>query len=494
MSTVFLKVLNTGITAGWLILAVILARFLLRKAPKWISCVLWALVAVRLVCPFSLKSVLSLIPSIETIPGNIEMMQKPAIDSGITAINEVINPVIAHSFATDPMTSANPLQIVVPVLSIVWIAGMAAMLLYAFISYIRLKKSVGAAVPVKDNILACDEVRSPFILGLFKPLIYAPSSMSGETLDYVITHETAHIRRHDHWWKPLGFLLLAVYWFHPLCWIAYMLLCRDIEMACDERAVRNMDKDSIAGYSQALLDCSFPRRRITACPLAFGEVGVKERVRSVLNYKKPTFWIVAAAILVCIAVAVCFLTDPKTEPAAPDVPESTVNGAEDATNGAEEPSSLSVRSAVAYVGWSRQYGLFPGALNAEKMILSSVRHLPIHKIDSVDELEKFIEVCGDELSIDSGYDEMPSFRELTAKYSDGFFKEYSVLLVCIEAGSGTLRFGVRDVFCDNQSCCVTVEQLNHPESGTDDMAGWIALVEIKKADIMNITSYDAVLQ
>ena len=313
MSAVFLKLLNLSITASWLILAVILVRFLLKKAPRWISCVLWALVAVRLVCPFSLESALSLIPSSETIPSNIEMMQKPAIDSGITAINEAVNPAISHSFSPDPMTSANPLQIIIPVLSIVWIVGMAAMLLYALISYIRLKKSVGASVPVRDNILACDEVKSPFILGIIKPLIYVPSSIEGEAMDYVITHESAHIQRRDHWWKPFGYLLLTVYWFNPLCWLAYVLLCRDIEMACDEKVIRDMDKGSVAAYSQALLDCSFPRRRIAACPLAFGEVGVKERVKSVLNYKKPAFWIIIVAVVACIVVGVCFLTSPFSE-------------------------------------------------------------------------------------------------------------------------------------------------------------------------------------
>lgn len=312
MSAVFLKLLNLSITASWLILTVILVRLLLKKAPKWISCVLWVLVAVRLVCPFSLESALSLIPSSETIPSNIEMMQKPMIDSGITAINEAVNTVIAHSFTPEPMTSANPLQIIIPVLSIVWIVGMAVMLLYALISYIRLKKSVGASVPVKDNILACDEVKSPFILGIIKPLIYVPSPMEGETLDYVITHEMAHIKRRDHWWKPFGFLLLAVYWFNPLCWLAYVLLCRDIEMACDEKVIRELDNNDKAAYSQALLNCSFPRRRIAACPLAFGEVGVKERVKSVLNYKKPAFWIIVVAVVACIVVGVCLMTNPKT--------------------------------------------------------------------------------------------------------------------------------------------------------------------------------------
>ena len=310
MSAVFLKVLNMSITASWLILAVVLTRLILKKAPKWIPCLLWGLVAIRLICPFSFESVLSLIPSSETIPANIAQQHEPAITSGITIVNEVVNPVISESFTPAPTNSANPLQIVIPVAAIVWIAGIIIMLAYALISYIKLKKTLSVCVPVGERIIACDEVKAPFILGVFKPVIYVPSSMNGKTLEHVIRHEKAHLQRHDHWWKPLGFLLLAVYWFNPLCWIAYILLCRDIEMACDEKVIRNMDKDDMAAYSQALLDCSFPRKQIAACPLAFGEVGVKERVKGVLNYKKPAFWIILIAIIACIVLAVCLMTDP----------------------------------------------------------------------------------------------------------------------------------------------------------------------------------------
>ena len=311
MSTVFLKILNMSITASWLILAVVLVRLLLKKAPKWIPCLLWGLVAIRLVCPFSFGSIFSLIPSSETIPTNITVQQEPAINSGITAVNEFINPVIAESFTPAPTDSVNPLQIIIPIAAIIWIAGIVIMLAYALISYIKLKKTVSVCVPVGERILSCDEVKAPFILGVFRPVIYVPSSMTGETLDLVIRHEAAHLQRHDHWWKPLGYLLLAIYWFNPLCWIAYILLSRDIEMACDEKVIRDMDKDEMAAYSQALLDCSFPRRRIAACPLAFGEVGVKERVKGVLNYKKPAFWIILIAIIACIVLAVCLMTDPK---------------------------------------------------------------------------------------------------------------------------------------------------------------------------------------
>ena len=310
MSGLFLKILNLSITASWLILAIIIIRPLMRKVPKWIVCALWAMAAFRLICPFSLESALSLIPSSETVPYDIAMKAEPAIDSGLSSVNNMINPLISDNFTPDPVASANPLQIVIPLVSLVWIFGMIVMLLYAFISYLRLKKTVQISVSVKDNIQACDEVKSPFILGIVKPVIYVPSFMSGETLDCVISHEKAHIQRHDHWWKPLGYLLLTVYWFNPLCWAAYMLLCRDIEMACDEKVIHDMDNNQKAAYSQALLDCNFPRRKIAACPLAFGEVGVKKRVKSVLNYKKPAFWIILLGIAVCVAISICFLTDP----------------------------------------------------------------------------------------------------------------------------------------------------------------------------------------
>ena len=310
MNAIFLKILNMSITASWLILAVIIVRPLLKKAPKWIVCFLWGFVAIRLICPFSFESVLSLIPSSETIPSNIALQHEPAINSGITIVNETVNPIIAESFTPAVGNSVNPLQIVIPILTVIWFTGVVVMLAYALISYLKLKKEVSACVPVGGNIFACDEVKAPFILGVFKPIIYVPSSMKGETLKHVIAHENAHLQRRDHWWKPLGFLLLSLYWFNPLCWIAYILLCRDIEMACDEKVIRDMKKDEVAAYSQALLDCSFSRKRIAACPLAFGEIGVKERVKGVLNYRKPAFWIILIAVIACIVLAVCLMTDP----------------------------------------------------------------------------------------------------------------------------------------------------------------------------------------
>jgi len=313
MSAIFLKILNMSITASWLILAVVVLRLFLKKAPKWISCLLWAIVALRLVCPFTFESVLSLVPSKEPIPTNIVVSHEPTVEIGIPAIDAPVNTVIADSFTPAPSDSANPLQILVPVLAAAWLMGIVILLIYALISYIRLRMTVSASFEKEKGVKACDDVKAPFILGIFRPVIYIPSGMNDETLDYVLKHERAHLARHDHWWKPLGFLLLTVYWFNPLCWVAYILLCRDIESACDEKVIRDMDKPSMAAYSQALLDCSFSRKAIAACPLAFGEVGVKERIKGVLNYKKPAFWIIIVALIACAVVSVCFLTNPKDE-------------------------------------------------------------------------------------------------------------------------------------------------------------------------------------
>jgi len=313
MSEVFLKVLNMSIAASWLILAVVVLRLMLKRAPKWIAVLLWGIVALRLAVPFSFESALSLIPSAETFsPYNIQY-ETPAISSGIPTVNNVVNPILGEAFAPNPGGSINPLYLWTFVVSIIWLMGIAAMLLYAVISYMRVHRSVEERVPYEGNIFLCDHVKSPFILGLVRPKIYLPSGMEAAAMESVIAHERAHLARRDHWWKPLGFLILTVHWFNPLCWIAYVLLCRDIELACDEKTIRQMDLDGKKQYSTALLECSAQRRLVTICPLAFGEVGVKERVKNVLNYKKPAFWVIILAVIACGVVTVCFATNPKQD-------------------------------------------------------------------------------------------------------------------------------------------------------------------------------------
>ena len=310
MSELFLKIVNMSISASWAVVAVLALRFCLKKAPKWVNVLLWGIVAARMVFPFSIESVLSLIPSAETISPTIMMEQSPSVQTGVPALNHVINPVISGSFTPAPGASANPLQIWIPVLAGIWLFGIAALFLYSAVSYWRLRRKVCEAVILRGNIYQSEKVCSPFVLGIIRPKIYLPYHMDSREMDHVIAHEQTHIRRKDHWWKPLGFLLLTTHWFNPLMWLSYILLCRDIELACDEKVIRKMSNEQRADYTQALVACSVDRRLITACPLAFGEIGVKERVKSVMNYKKPAFWIVLASVIVCAVIAVCFLTNP----------------------------------------------------------------------------------------------------------------------------------------------------------------------------------------
>lgn len=314
MAAVFLKLLNLSISASWLVLAVLVLRLGSKRSPKWMNVLLWGIVALRLVLPFSIESALSLIPSAETVrPAAVQFAPAPTITSGVSVIDNAVNPSLSEHFAAVPGMSVNPLYVWTEIAGWVWLIGLGAMLLYALVSYLRLRRRVSVSLPIRENIYLCDAISSPFILGIVKPRIYLPSGLDEVQQQNVLAHERAHLARYDHWWKPLGFALLAVYWFNPLLWLAYALLCRDIELACDERVIRTMDENAVKTYSTVLLACSMPHKAVISCPLAFGEVGVKERVRNALHYKKPAFWIVAASAIVCIAVAVCFLTNPEHE-------------------------------------------------------------------------------------------------------------------------------------------------------------------------------------
>lgn len=312
MAEIFQKALNMSIAAGWLILAVIALRLLLRRAPKRFRLLLWAVVGLRLALPWSIESALSLIPSAQTLPEGIMLERAPVLDTGISSLNGAINPGFTAAFTPELGASANPLQVLLPIAAALWMLGAAAMLLWALVSWLRLRKRVREAVRLEENVYEC-EIASPFVLGLFRPRIYLPFSLENGERELVLAHERAHITAGDHIIKPLGWLLLAAHWYNPLVWLAYALFCRDIELACDERVVRGLSLSDRADYSQALLDLSRPRGGVRACPLAFGESSVKGRVKSVLSYKKPAFWLVLLAVVVCVGAAVCFLTDPKEE-------------------------------------------------------------------------------------------------------------------------------------------------------------------------------------
>ena len=313
MDDVFLKLVNLSISASWLILAVLVLRVVLKKAPKWVMPLLWGVVALRLVCLFSIESALSLIPSAETIPSEIVTETREPVLYEQATLDIVTNPTLPSTAEVPVGVSRQQAQVDFNIYSVLWLAGMAALLVHALVSAGKLKRKLATAILLRDNIYESEFVDSPFVFGVVKPNIYLPMHMDEGTAAYVIAHEHAHLTRRDHWWKVLGYLVLALHWFNPLVWVAYILFCRDIELACDEKVVKGLDGAARADYSQALLSCAAPKRAVAACPLAFGEGNIKTRVKSALHYKKPAFWVAAAAVLAVVIVAVCFLTNPKSE-------------------------------------------------------------------------------------------------------------------------------------------------------------------------------------
>ena len=313
MDDVFLKLVNLSISASWLILAVLVLRVVLKKAPKWVMPLLWGVVALRLVCLFSIESALSLIPSAETIPTEIVTETREPVLYEQATLDIVTNPTLPSAAEVPVGVSRQQAQVDFNIYSVLWLAGMAALLVHALVSAEKLKRKLATAILLRDNIYESEFVDSPFVFGVVKPNIYLPMHMDEGTAAYVIAHEHAHLARRDHWWKVLGYLVLALHWFNPLVWVAYILFCRDIELACDEKVVKGLDGAARADYSQALLSCAAPKRAVAACPLAFGEGNIKTRVKSALHYKKPAFWVAAAAVLAVVIMAVCFLTNPKSD-------------------------------------------------------------------------------------------------------------------------------------------------------------------------------------
>ncbi len=309
MESLFIKAFELSLVAGIISLVIFCVRLIFKRAPKWVYVLLWGLVAIRLILPFNIESKMSLLPSVDTNePLKVYESETVGISINLPQIYSAAES--AGLSVADIGDSTDPIQIMLTAAANIWLLGIAAMLLYTVISYWKIKAGLREAVALKDNIYLCDGVASPFILGVIRPKIYLPSNIGEKDSEYVILHELAHLRRLDHIWKPLGFLLLSVYWFNPVLWMSYIFLCRDIELACDEKVIEEQGLDIKKGYSEALINCSLPRRQLSACPLAFGEVQVKERVVKILNYKKPAFWIIAVSLVASIAVAVAFLTNP----------------------------------------------------------------------------------------------------------------------------------------------------------------------------------------
>jgi len=427
MTAVFLHFLNMSITAGWIVLAVLLLRLCLKRAPRWITCLLWGLVALRLVLPFSIESALSLIPSAQTVPSDIVSTDTPSIDSGVTIIDRPVNDLLQTVVPSQPVTppadtpSVTPVEPTVPLMeritqvaAWVWVGGIALMLVYELVSVWRLRRRVFDAIRLRDNLWQTDRIDSPFILGVFRPRIYLPYGLDEDTTAQVLAHEQSHLRRRDHWVKPFAFTLLAVYWFNPLLWVAYILLCRDIEIACDERVIRDLSATERQQYATALLNCGVERRSIAACPLAFGEVGLKQRIKSALHYRKPLLWVIIASLLVCSVAAVCLLTVPGER--AIEVlnsqevePDQSRNYCSNDTDGSITDSGLA---------W-----LWEHAENRKDR--KDATSMPLTIVDSLDELNELVEALNAPQQADIGY--WMNFE----KYDDTYFEENTLVWVFI---------------------------------------------------------------
>lgn len=312
MKSLFIDVLNLSITASWIIIAVIFFRFTFKKLPRWCICIMWAIVGIRLVLPFSLESVLSLIPSKTTISISTQGNNIPQINTGISVVDKTVKPIIEKHYTGLPETTNSLLEEALYILSTIWLCGIIIMILYLLTTYIILHRKIRFSTPLYDNIRQSEYVTSPFVLGVFKPKIYVSYTVDQASLNYIISHEKSHIKRCDHLTKPLAFLILSIYWFNPFIWVAYILLCRDIELSCDERVITNFNKEEKQQYSAALLQNGSKHKIISACPIAFGEIGIKERVNHVMHYKKPAFFIILSCLLLCTVVGIVFLTYKKS--------------------------------------------------------------------------------------------------------------------------------------------------------------------------------------
>lgn len=310
---IFSALLNRAVAATLLILAVCVYRALSPKAPKWTRLFLWVLAGLRLCLPFSIRSAWSLVPSEKILDyETAQYAAKPEITSGIAALNRAVNPAFGESFAATPAASINPLQVWMHLAGIVWAVGVLALLLAALVSVWKLRRRVQASIELTKGVRLCDAIDTPFLLGLFRPTVYLPSQLSQQERDVVLAHEAAHKTHGDCIWKLLGYGILCAYWFYPPVWLGYALFCRDLELACDERAVKRLSLEEKKRYASVLLSCSVPCGSFPVCPLAFGEVGVKERVKRVLD-KKPAKALIALALAVCLVIGVCFLTAKQDE-------------------------------------------------------------------------------------------------------------------------------------------------------------------------------------
>lgn len=478
VTDIFLELFNMTVNASYIIILLILLRLIFKRVPRKYICAMWLIAAIRLVCPFSLRSILSLLPSAEVAQPQIIYSAAPQIHSGITFIDSRVNPVIRESLAPSPAEAINPMQLLTDVMGGIWLAGFIALCIYTIVSFIRMKLRLCDAVKTDGNIYQSDKVSGPFIFGVIKPKIYIPFDIDECTSEYVLAHERAHIKRLDHIFKPLGFFILCVHWFNPLVWVAYALFCRDIEIACDQSVMKNFEEKDKEGYAKALLLCAIGRKgfSVISCPLAFGEVSIKERIKNVMNYKKPAFWVIVLAIIAAAVVAVCFLTSPEHKElpdTSGDKPTATTPSATD-QNDTEDifvPKN-SLTASLRRLELSDNYGdLFDYFIDEDyfKSFNGFYNHIVIR---TNDEFEEFLENTG----LDSS--------DITY-YDYEFFNENMLAIAGIYEGSGSIHHAVSDAYIMDNNLQFTIDAYT-PEICTDDIQFYLLAAELKKEDFEDI--------
>lgn len=502
LDTLFSHILDMTLRGSVVILAVLILRLFLRKAPKVFSYALWAVVLFRLICPVSIQLPVSVIPDMQSVAAGYSFDHDPitVIDAG-KAVYQVADDAVNGQLDVQQiyidvpsqvgghrLRAATLLEICVMAGQYVWLAGVAGLMIYVFVSYLRLRRQLIGATPLRSNIFVADHIETPFVLGLVKPRIYLPSFLDGREQDYIIVHEQHHIRRLDHVMKLLGFAALTLHWFNPLVWLAYFLFCKDMEMSCDEAVIRKLGADIRADYSASLLNLATRKRAIGITPLAFGEGDTKGRIQNLSRWKKPVGWVIGSCAILCVVTAICLLTDP-----IPNAdPPGTTTAAESPVPqpGGTSPSET-FGVTLTYAGYSREGLLYTGALNSAKMSISSVQHLPIYKMDTRQELDRFMDTYGTYLSMKESYGEIPSFSGVAERFDDAFFAEQTLMLVYIPSGSGTYRYGVDSIYCGQNSFCIHVKRTDHALDFTDDTAGWILVVEVPDSMVRGVENFDA---
>ena len=500
LDTLFLYVLDMTLKGSLVILAVLLVRLCLRKAPKIFSYALWGVVLLRLLCPFSIQLPVSVLPEMESVPQTYRFESDPiTFTDASNAVSQVIGEAYAGSLNTQqiyvdvpsslggsrPM-AATLWEICLMAGQYLWLAGVGVMLLRTLVHYIFLRKRLIGAVQLKDNIYLVDNIDSPFVMGLFKPRIYLPSTLRERETLYILAHERHHIRRADHIVKLFAFLALSLHWFNPLVWAAYLLACKDMEMSCDEAVLKKLGPDIRADYAASLLSFATGRRVAAFTPLAFGEGDTKSRIQNLAKWKKPVAWIGTICVLVCIITAVCLLTDPT--PRADNVVDTPTHG-EPQTGGTAVRESFDI--VTAYAGYTDDSAFYLAAENSDTFHQSSVLHLPIYRIDTKEQLDTFLDAHGSLFDLDQGYDDVPSINGALERFDEAFFSQNTLALVYVTASSGSYRYDVSSIYCTSDSFCVHVERTNSPQVHTDDMAGWFLMIGVPDTMLSGVTKMDA---